>query len=175
MNSLTSALLVPHGPVQPCGLQHLSKFPIIMRLQFSFVLTLVNKHVLSMSETTIALKQFFSLLGYQWQFLGRQGILINKEWNGWWGYWPIIISCREKDRSGGHVGLGHRGRCGFRKFPGKLSRADIFQTFICIHTTWRSREDTGSGSLSLGEAWQSIWLISSLMVLMLLVCELRFE
>lgn len=82
MNSLTSAVLVPHGPVQPCGRQHLSKFPIIMRLHFSFVLTLVNKHVLGMSETTIALEQFFSILGYQWQFLGRQGILIDKERNG---------------------------------------------------------------------------------------------
>lgn len=79
MNSLSSGLLVPHGPIQPCGLQHLSKFPIVMRLHFPFVLTIVNKHVLSMSETTITLKQLFSILGYQWQFLGKQGILIDKE------------------------------------------------------------------------------------------------
>lgn len=80
MNS--SALLGPYGPVQPCGPQHLSKFPVVMRLHFSFVLTRVNKHVLSMSETTMTLKQLFSILEYRGQFFGKQGILTDKEWSG---------------------------------------------------------------------------------------------
>lgn len=173
MNS--SALLGPYGPVQPCGLQHLSKFPVVMQLHFSFVLTIVNKHVLSMSETTMTLKQLFSILGYQGQFFGKQGILTDKEWSGWQQYWPIIISWRKKDRSGGHVGLGPRGCCGFRKFPWKPSRVDTFQAFICVQMTWRSHEDADSGSLSLGGASESILLISSWMVLMLLGCMLLFE
>lgn len=69
MNSLALAPSVLHGPSQTPGLQCRSKFSTVMKLKFSFVLIVINKHVLDLRETTITVKGVILLLKCLWQFL----------------------------------------------------------------------------------------------------------
>ena len=69
LNPLALAPPVLHGPSQTPGFQSRSKFSIVMKLKFSFVLIVINKHVLDLRETTITIKSVILLLKCPCQFL----------------------------------------------------------------------------------------------------------